>query len=147
MYNADSPMFGEPAHKNPADYITAAVEDAKRTIETAVLPTNPRDPSNGVLPWRIRPSEMRALAVQDYLAPPPEWGVKINLASMYIGPDHAKAVAHSLILNHTVTTLDLSCCDMGTDAAIELMHCLERNKTLKHLNRTEFTARPSCRIN
>jgi hypothetical protein len=135
MLSVDSSIFFE-AQKTPADYIAAAVEDARHNIETVALPTNPRDPSNGILAWRIRPSEMRATAVQDYLEPPPEWGLKVNLANMYIGPNHTRVIAHALILNHTVTTLDLSFCDMGTDAAIELAHCLERNTTLKHLNVT-----------
>lgn len=131
---SEGSFFGEASPKQPTDHINAAVEEATRMIHTAVLPVNPRDPRNGILGWRLRPSEMRALAVQEFLEPPPEWGLKINLANMFIGPDHARTIAHALILNHTVTTIDLSCCDMGTSAAVELMQCLERNTTLKHLN-------------
>lgn len=131
---SEGSFFGEASPKQPSDYVNAAVEEAARAIHTATLPVNPKDPSNGILAWRLRPSEMRALAIQEFQEPPPEWGLKVNLANMYIGAQHTSTIAHALILNHTVTTVDLSCCDMGTNAAIELMHCLERNKTLKHLN-------------
>jgi hypothetical protein len=131
---SEGSFFGEASPKQPTDYINAAVDEAARVIRTSVIAANPRDPANGILAWRLRPSEARAIAIHEFQEPPPEWGLKVNLANMYIGPGHTSTIAHALILNHTVTTVDLSCCDMGTDAAIELMHCLERNRTLKHLN-------------
>lgn len=119
-----------------AGHVATIVEEARLLIETCAIPPNPRDPSsnNRVLAWRLRPSELRAIAVQDFLQPPPAWGLRINLANLRIGPDHAITIARSLILNHTVTSIDLSMCDVGTSACCELFRCLERNKTLRHLN-------------
>lgn len=117
-----------------SEYVAMAVNDAKHFIETAVLPPNPKDPANAHLTWRLRPSQLRAIAMQEYLEPPAPWGLKVNLANLSIGPSHCNTIAKALILNHTVTSLDLSCCDMETEACVHLFQCIGRNSTLRHLN-------------
>ncbi|ORC87936.1 uncharacterized protein TM35_000191800 [Trypanosoma theileri] len=101
-------------------------------LETATVPPDPDAPS--CLMWRLRPSEEAALAMQRYLHPPPRWGLNLSLSSMFLGSEKCISIGRKLILNNTVTTIDLSMCDMQDKGAVEFFSCLKRNKCLKHLN-------------
>ena len=122
------------ANQEALEAVNSAVDEAVGIIESASIPLDSRDPRNNSFAWRLRPSQLRAIAVEEYLNPPPVWGLRINLSSLYIGPQNVARIARSLILNKTVTALDLSMCDMGDAACQELFRCLRRNQTLKHLN-------------
>lgn len=115
-------------------YIETIVQQTIQQIESGYVPPNPKAEHASDFVWRLRPSQLRALALQEFLSPPPIWGAKINLANLYIGAEHSERITRSLILNETVTSLDLSGCDIGTAGCVKLMSCLERNSTLKHLS-------------
>jgi hypothetical protein len=126
--------FGIPpdAAPLPPEAIANIVKDALNVIETAVL-ANPNEFKE--YEWRQRPSVIRQAAIDAYVNPPPPWGLRISLSTLYVGPEHCRAVAKSMLLCKTVTSLDLSMCDMQTDAAIYLFKCLSgRNNVLRHLN-------------
>ncbi|KAH9600514.1 Leucine-rich repeat [Trypanosoma melophagium] len=101
-------------------------------IETAAIPPDPDAPSCNM--WRLRPSEEVAHAMQRYLNPPPRWGLNLSLSSMFLGSEKCISIGRKLILNNTVTTIDISMCDMQDKGAVEFFSCLKRNKCLKHLN-------------
>jgi hypothetical protein len=130
----DDDYLGFPPDRTPLppEAITKIVNDAKNLIETATL-ANPDEYKD--FEWRLRPSVKRQIAIEQYLNPQPPWGLRVNLASLYIGPTHCNAIAQSMLLCKTVTSLDLSMCDMQTDSAVYLFKCLKgRNKVLRHLN-------------
>ncbi|ESS68640.1 hypothetical protein TCDM_02570 [Trypanosoma cruzi Dm28c] len=115
------------------------IEDAEQAyrraveiIEVATIPPDPDAPSLHM--WRLRPSEEAAFLIQRYLNPPPQWGIKLSLSATFLGPERCVSLGRKLILNNTITTLDLSMCDMQEEAAVEFFHCLKRNRCLKHLN-------------
>lgn len=107
-------------------------EIAILTIETATCDPDPGAPSCNE--YRLRPSEEAALLLSRALNPPPPWGVKINLARSFLGPEKCIILGKKLILNKTLTYLDLSMCDMQADAAEQFFSCVARNTTLKHLS-------------
>lgn len=84
--------------------------------------------------FRLRPSEEAAILLQQYLNPPPPWGIKINLAQSFIGPEKCLRLGQKMILNRCVTFLDLSLCDLDEPTAEKFFRCLERNTTLLHLS-------------
>lgn len=96
------------------------------------LPVDPLSPS--CHQFRLRPSEEAAILVNRFLNPPPPWGVKINLHRSFIGSEKCLQLGLKMILNQTVTFLDLSFCDLEEQAAEAFFMYLERNRTLKHLN-------------
>ncbi|RNF00356.1 hypothetical protein TraAM80_07649 [Trypanosoma rangeli] len=110
----------------------SAYQRAVEVIEVATIPPDPDALS--CFMWRLRPSEEAAILIQRYSNPPPQWGIKLSLSSTFIGPERCAGLGRKLILNHTVTTLDLSMCDMQDEAAEEFFHALKRNRCLKHLN-------------
>ncbi|CAD2218393.1 hypothetical protein AGDE_13580 [Angomonas deanei] len=99
----------------------------------AVLNIVEPDPETKVLKPRLRPSEEAALLVEKYNNPTPPWGKKISLAGSLLGKEKCLVIGRKLLLNSTVTFLDLSMCDMR-DAAPEFFRCVARNNTLKHLS-------------
>lgn len=101
-------------------------------ITPSQLPPDPLAPS--CQQYRLRPSEEASILSNRYLNPPPPWGIKINLHRSFIGPEKCLQLARKMILNQTVTYLDLSMCDMEAQAAVEFFKYLEKNRTLKHLN-------------
>ncbi|ESL08753.1 hypothetical protein TRSC58_03539 [Trypanosoma rangeli SC58] len=112
-----------------------AVSAYQRAVEVIEVATVPPDPDAlSCFMWRLRPSEEAAILMQRYSNPPPQWGIKLSLSSTFIGPERCVSLGRKLILNHTVTTLDLSMCDMQDEAAEEFFHALKRNRCLKHLN-------------
>ncbi|RNF09935.1 uncharacterized protein Tco025E_06888 [Trypanosoma conorhini] len=115
-----------------AEDADTAYRRAVEAIEVATIPPDPDAPS--CLMWRLRPSEEAAILVQRYLNPPPQWGIKLSLSSTFLGPERCMSLGRKLILNNTVTTLDLSMCDMQDEAAAEFFNSLKRNRCLKHLN-------------
>ena len=130
----DDDYMGFPPDQTPLqpEAINAIVNDARTLIETATL-ANPDEYKS--FEWKQRPSTLRQIAVEHFLNPPPPWGLRVNLASLYIGPEHCNTIAQSMLLCKTVTSLDLSMCDMQTESAVYLFKCLKgRNKVLRHLN-------------
>lgn len=130
-----SSLFGQDRY----DPVETAIREAKHVIETSTLPTpNPhrvlRELKGVARMMYVREMQRREqeLAAEG-AEPPPPWGLKVNLSNLCIGPTHAESVARSMILNETVTTLDLSMCDLGTDGAVAVVHCLQKNKALEHL--------------
>lgn len=96
------------------------------------LPPDPFAPSCNQ--FRLRPSEEAAIFIQRYLNPPPPWGLKINLSRTFLGPEKCLKLGQKLILNRTVTYLDLSMCDLEEKMSKDFFFCIERNFTLRHLN-------------
>ncbi|AAZ12337.1 leucine-rich repeat protein (LRRP), putative [Trypanosoma equiperdum] len=107
----------------------------KRAIETIEGSTAPPDPdAPNSFKWRLRPSEEAAIACNRYLNPPEPWGIKLCCSSTFWGPEKCVNIGRMLILNHTVTSLDLSMCDMQEEGAVRFFSCIKRNRCLKHLN-------------
>lgn len=126
--------LAEVAASRGEQYVTAIVQQAVHQIESGIIPPNPKAEHASDYCWRLRPSQLRALALQEFLEPPPMWGARINLSNLCIGSAHSETIGRALILNETVTSLDLSGCDIGTAGAVKLFGCLERNRSLKHLS-------------
>lgn len=112
-----------------AEEVARAVDEAVRLIVTTKLPPLPTLDS---IRRTTHPSQRMPMEALDQLQR--DWGLRINLSSLYVGPTHCNTVSRLLILNRTVTSLDLSMCDMGTDAACHLFHCLLRNDVLQRVN-------------
>ncbi|KAG8344179.1 putative leucine-rich repeat protein (LRRP) [Trypanosoma vivax] len=113
------------------DDVESVYNRAIETIETAVIAPHPD--STSCFASRLRPSEEAALIINCYLNPPPPWGIKLNCSSMFWGSEKCVNIAQKLILNHTVTSLDLSMCDLQENEAVVFFSCLRRNTCLKHL--------------
>lgn len=123
---------------NKYDAVDAAVREAKQLIETAVLSPNSlqglKEKKGVALLMYQQELQRKEQQLQaEGLPPPPPWGLKVNLSNLCIGPRHGESVAHSMILNNNVTLLDLSGCDLGTEGAVAVLRCLQRNHTLEHL--------------
>ena len=120
------------------DAVAAAVADAMHVIETVTLPPNPLAPlktKKGASLFMYE-KELQKQSLERELkgldAPPP-WGLKVNLANLAIGPERCEQISKAMILNRTVTTIDLSGCDLGDEGGQMLAHCLRRNPILQHL--------------
>lgn len=111
-----------------SDFFTEAL--AK--IETGVVPQDPDAPT--LHKYRLRPSEEAAILAKLYECPPKPWGIKINLGGLFLGEAKCCTIGRKLILNTTVTYLDLSFCDMQENGSVEFFSCIRRNRTLRHLN-------------
>lgn len=115
-----------------AENVDFLFKQAIDTIEDSTVAVDPNAPSCNA--WRLRPSEEAAVLVERYLNPPPRWGKKIDLSLLFLGPEKCALIGRMLILNRTVTSLDLSMCDMQEEAAVNFFTCIKRNQCLKHLN-------------
>lgn len=123
--------------KAMTDALSSVVSSYEKAIEVmsitpSQLPPDPLAPS--CHQYRLRPSEEAAIICNLFLNPPPPWGIKINLHRSFIGGEKCLQLARKMILNQTVTYLDLSMCDLEERNAIGFFQYLQRNKTLKHLN-------------
>lgn len=83
---------------------------------------------------RLRPSELLNIALDLAENPPPPPGKKIDLSKCFLGVDRCLLLGRRLILNQTITYLDISYCDMGFAAAVEFFHCLSLNSSIRHVN-------------
>ncbi|EPY26896.1 hypothetical protein STCU_00823 [Strigomonas culicis] len=109
----------------------SSYESAIELIETKEVMPDPDAPS--CERYRLRPSEEAAVLVKNLENPPPPWGLKISLAQSFIGAAKCVHIGRKLILNKTVTYLDLSMCDLRGGAASFFSH-LAKNTTLRHLS-------------
>lgn len=100
-------------------------------IETATCGPDEGAPSCNE--YRLRPSEQAALLLDRSLHPPPPWGIKINMSRSFLGPEKCILLGKKLMLNKTVTYLDISMCDMQEEAGEKFFLCLQDNTMLKHL--------------
>eukprot|EP00759_Apiculatamorpha_spiralis_P040664 PhF_6_TR3944/c0_g1_i1/m.5506 len=116
----------------PNDYVVAAmVSDAIRIVETT--PITPPPWVELVKKPRSRPSDGTKAIFDEHVFPSPHWGLNINLSSSYMGIEQASRIARLMLTNQTVTTLDLSMCDLFSEGCEALVKCLKRNYVLRHL--------------
>lgn len=117
----------------PNDYVVdAMVSDAIRIVEAT--PISPPPWVTSMKKPRARPSEQQQAVYDAHVFPSPHWGLNINLSSTYMGIDQASRIARLMLTNTTVTTLDLSMCDIYSEGCEELVKCLKRNFVLRHLS-------------
>ena len=113
--------------------VAAAVDDAIAIIQYTPVPTPPWDQQ--LTHPKMRPSEVQQAVWEAYAFPSDRpWGLSINLSSMYMGAALSARLGRELVMNETVTTLDLGMCDLGSDGCIELVKCLKRNYVLERLS-------------
>ena len=108
------------------------VSDALRIVERTPLPPPPW--VEALKRPRARPSEDQHRAYDAHVFPMPEWGLNINLSSSYMGISQGRRIAQMMVTNATVTTLDLSACDLYSEGCEALVACLKRNAVLRHLS-------------